>query len=235
MDGKETRVPRRRRTKIVATLGPATDKADVLEELIRAGADVLRINFSHGLAEEQRERVATVRATARRVGRNVAIMGDLQGPKIRIESFVDGFVSLTKGRPFTLDTDMDPESGTAETVGVAYRKLVQDVKAGDVLLLDDGQIVLEVKEVGGSRVHCVVREGGELANHKGLNKQGGGLSAPALTNKDRTDIKLAAELGLDFVSVSFARNAEDINEARELLRTANGHGHIVAKIERAEA
>jgi pyruvate kinase len=235
MDGKDTRTPRRRRTKIVATLGPATDEVEVLEELIRAGADVLRINFSHGLADEQRERVATVRETARRVGRNVAIMGDLQGPKIRIESFTDGFVSLAKGQTFTLDTEMDPESGTAEAVGVAYRKLVQDVKSGDVLLLDDGQIVLEVKDVSGSRVRCVVREGGPLADHKGLNKQGGGLSAPALTNKDRNDIKLAADLGLDFVSVSFARSAEDVNEARELLRIANGHGHIVAKIERAEA
>jgi len=139
MDSKDTRTPRQRRTKIVATLGPATDEVEVLEELIRAGADVLRINFSHGLADEQRERVATVRETARRVGRNVAIMGDLQGPKIRIESFTDGFVSLAKGQTFTLDTEMDPESGTAEAVGVAYRKLVQDVKAGDVLLLDDGQ------------------------------------------------------------------------------------------------
>ena len=235
MDNTKGGVTRRRRTKIVATLGPATDQPAVLEELMAAGADVLRINFSHGDADEQRERVARVRETGKRVGQNVAVMGDLQGPKIRIESFVDGFVSLVPGQPFVLDTDMDPLAGTAETVGVAYRRLVKDVKPSDVLLLDDGQIVLEVAAVSDSRVQCVVREGGELADHKGLNKQGGGLSAPALTDKDRADIKLAAELGLDFVSVSFARSAEDINEARTLLRAADGHAHIVAKIERAEA
>lgn len=235
MEDRQTQAPRRRRTKIVATLGPATDEGEVLEELIRAGADVLRINFSHGSTDEQRERVATVRETAKRVGRNVAIMGDLQGPKIRIESFASGPVTLVRGESFTLDVDMDPQGGTAQSVGVAYRKLVEDVKPGDVLLLDDGQIVLEVEEASASRVRCTVREGGVLADHKGLNKQGGGLSAPALTAKDRNDIKLAAQLGLDFVSVSFARNAEDINEARELLRSASGHGHIVAKIERAEA
>jgi len=235
MDEEKARAPRRRRTKIVATLGPATDKPAVLEELVRAGADVLRINFSHGSDDEQRERVAVVRETARRVERNVAIMGDLQGPKIRIESFAAGPVRLAPGQSFVLDTDMDPDAGTAEAVGVAYRRLVEDVTPGDLLLLDDGQIVLEVKEVNSSRVHCIVREGGDLADHKGLNKQGGGLSAPALTAKDRKDIRLAAELGLDFVSVSFARSAEDINEARELLRAADGHAHIVAKIERAEA
>jgi pyruvate kinase len=235
VDNQIVQAPSRRRTKIVATLGPATDKTAVLEELIRAGADVLRINFSHGAADEQRERVARVRETAKRVGSNIAIMGDLQGPKIRIESFSSGFVTLSQGASFVLDTEMDPLAGNTEAVGVAYRRLVDDVEPGDVLLLDDGQIVLDVSEVNASRVHCVVREGGELADHKGLNKQGGGLSAPALTGKDRADIKLAAELGLDFVSVSFARNAEDINEARELLRAANGDAHIVAKIERAEA
>jgi pyruvate kinase len=229
------RPPRHRRTKIVATLGPATDKSEVLEALIQAGADVLRVNFSHGLADEQRERVATVRRIAKKVGRNVAIMGDLQGPKIRIESFAAGPVTLNNGQEFVLDIDMDPDAGDAKAVGVAYRRLVEDVKKGDFLLLDDGQIVLEVGAVDAKRVHCVVREGGPLADHKGLNKQGGGLSAPALTTKDRSDIRLAAELGLDFVSVSFARNADDINEARQLLRDADGHGHIVAKIERAEA
>ena len=207
----------------------------MLEELIAAGADVLRINFSHGSADEQRERVRVVRDTAKRVGTNIAIMGDLQGPKIRIESFATGRATLEEGQDFVLDTDMDPLAGDETAVGVAYAKLVDDVAPRDMLLLDDGQIVLEVREVISNRVHCNVRDGGVLADHKGLNKQGGGLSAPALTDKDRTDIELAAELGLDFVSVSFARNAEDINEARELLRAANGDAHIVAKIERAEA
>ena len=224
-----------RRTKIVATLGPATDAPDVLAELIAAGADVLRLNFSHGHADEQRERVALVRKIAADIGRNVAIMADLQGPKIRIESFQDGGIELANGQSFVLDTEMDPRGGTTEHVGVAYRNLVKDVTAGDILLLDDGQIVLEVESVRDGRVHCVVIDGGRLVDHKGLNKQGGGLSAPALTGKDRSDIELAAELGVDFVSVSFARSAEDINEARSLVRTAGGHAHIVAKIERAEA
>jgi pyruvate kinase len=235
VDRKSKQSDLRRRTKIVATLGPATDDPDVLAELMKAGADVLRLNFSHGNAEEQRARVATVRRVADEVGRNVAIMADLQGPKIRIESFREGTIDLERGQEFVLDTQMDPQGGTIEGVGVAYRRLVEDVASGDVLLLDDGQIVLEVREVTASRVRCIVREGGPLADHKGLNKQGGGLSAPALTDKDRRDIELAAELLVDFVSVSFARNADDINEARSLVRAAGGEAHIVAKIERAEA
>jgi pyruvate kinase len=225
----------RRRTKIVATLGPATDDQAVLERLILAGADVLRVNFSHGTKEQQVQRIRAVREVAERVGRCVAVMGDLQGPKIRIESFTNGSVQLQVGQSFTLDTAMDRKAGDARRVGVAYPSLVEDVAPGDMLLLDDGQIVLEVKETEGTEVHCVVVQGGELANKKGLNKRGGGLSAPALTDKDREDIEIAAQEGLDFVSVSFARNAEDIEEARQLLRNAGGHGYIVAKIERAEA
>ena len=225
----------RRRTKIVATLGPATDDPDVVEALIRAGADVVRFNFSYGAAEEQGGRVAQVRSIASKLGRYVGIMGDLQGPKIRIESFKQGSVVLERGQAFELDTDLGPDDGDETRVGVAYADLIHDVAPGDVLLLDDGQTVLEVGDVRGGKVDCRVRAGGLLTDHKGLNKQGGGLSAPALTDKDRTDLKAAAKLGLDFVSVSFARNAADITEARALLRTAGGQGHIVAKIERAEA
>jgi pyruvate kinase len=225
----------RRRTKIVATLGPATDDVAVLEELIRAGADVLRINFSHGGADQQAMRVETVRAVAAKVGRHVAIMGDLQGPKIRIESFISSPITLDEGQEFTLDTALDPNQGTQECVGVAYPDLVNDVTSGDMLLLDDGRIVLGVEEVSGTRIRCRVRDGGKLADRKGLNKRGGGLLAPALTDKDRDDIRVAATLGFDFLSVSFARDAGDIEEARELLRAAGGQGHIVAKIERAEA
>jgi len=224
-----------RRTKIVATLGPATDDPKILQELISAGADVLRFNFSHGAAEEQRERVEQVREIALKLGRYVGIMGDLQGPKIRIESFKEGAVTLAAGQDFTLDTALASKDGDGTCVGVAYPDLVNDVRSGDVLLLDDGQIVLEVTAVSGSQIHCRVKEGGILTDHKGLNKQGGGLSAPALTDKDRIDITAAAELEMDFVSVSFARNADDINEARDLLHAAGGQGHIVAKIERAEA
>ena len=204
----------RRRTKIVATLGPATDDAAVLEELIFAGADVLRINFSHGNADEQATRVKTVRAVATKVGRDVAIMGDLQGPKIRIESFISSPVTLKEDQDFTLDTAMDPSQGTEECVGVAYPNLLNDVTAGDVLLLDDGRIVLSVEELSGTQIRCRVRDGGRLADHKGLNKRGGGLLAPALTDKDRDDIRVAAKLGFDFLSVSFARDASDVEEAR---------------------
>jgi pyruvate kinase len=226
---------RRRRTKIVATLGPATDDPETLEALIRAGVDVVRINFSHGAGDDQAERVARVRSTAAKVGRYVGIIGDLQGPKIRVESFATGSANLVKGQPFTLDTAMDPKAGTEQAVGVAYRNLVNDVGAGDVLLLNDGQIVLDVKDVRGTEVRCTVVRGGLLSNRKGLNKQGGGLSAEALTAKDRKDIEAAARLDLDFVAISFVRNAADVEEARRLLRTAGGGGYIISKIERAEA
>ena len=226
---------RRRRSKIVATLGPATDDPDVLEHLVRAGADVARINFSHGSAGDWSRRVHAVRETAARVGRYVGIIGDLQGPKIRIESFRDGAVMLAPGEAFVLDTAKDPSTGDEFSVGVAYRRLPEEVGAGDVLLLNDGQIVLEVHEVRGCQVRCRVSRGGRLSNRKGLNKQGGGLSAPALTDKDRADIETAAALELDFVAVSFARNAADIHEARALLRAAGGEAYVIAKIERAEA
>jgi pyruvate kinase len=230
-----TREEVRRRTKIVATLGPATDDAAVMEQLILAGTDVFRVNFSHGTAADQAARVARVRQVEAKVGRHIGIMGDLQGPKIRIESFKTGPVVLVEGREFALDVAMDPNGGDENAVGCAYRNLPKDVAAGDTLLLDDGLIVLEVERVDGTRIHCRVKLGGRLTDHKGLNKQGGGLSAPALTDKDRRDIESAAKLKLDFMSVSFARSAEDIEEARSLLRKAGGHAHIVAKIERAEA
>jgi pyruvate kinase len=225
----------RRRTKIVATLGPATDDPAVLEQMLLAGTDVFRINFSHGTSEDQAKRVATVRRVSEKTGRHTGIMGDLQGPKIRIESFKNGPVTLAEGAEFLLDTAMDPNGGDEHAVGVAYRSLVKDVAPGDVVLLDDGLIVLEVEHVEGTKIACRVKQGGKLSDHKGLNKQGGGLSAPALTDKDRRDIESAARLGLDFMSVSFARNVEDIEEARSLLRAAGGQAHIVAKIERAEA
>jgi len=225
----------RRRTKIVATLGPATDDPQVLEELVLAGTDVFRINFSHGTAEDQAKRVAIVRSIEQKTGRHIGIMGDLQGPKIRIESFKNGPIMLVEGAEFLLDTAMDPNGGDEHAVGVAYRNLVKDVAPGDVVLLDDGLIALDVEHVEGTRIACRVKQGGKLSDHKGLNKQGGGLSAPALTDKDRRDIQAAAKLELDFVSVSFARNADDIEEARTLLRQAGGQAHIVAKIERAEA
>ncbi len=224
-----------RRTKIVATLGPATDDEKVLGELVRAGVDVVRINFSHGNAEDHARRVELVRKIATAHGRWVAVLGDLQGPKIRIERFLEGKVILKEGDAFALDVSLDPSAGTVHAVGVAYKSLPRDVHAGDVLLLNDGQIVLDVTAVNGPRIDTRVVVGGELSNNKGINRQGGGLSAGALTDKDRLDIRLAAQLRVDYLAVSFARDAHDMNEARSLLRAAGGEGSLVAKIERAEA
>jgi pyruvate kinase len=224
-----------RRTKIVTTLGPATDEPKILLELMRAGADVVRVNFSHGRPEDHARRIQIVREAAEAAGKYVGVLGDLAGPKIRIERFVEGRVFLKEGDPFTLDVLLDPNAGTASAVGVAYKNLPRDVVAGDTLLLNDGNIALEVIAVEGSRVRTRVVVGGELADQKGINRQGGGLSAGALTDKDREDIKIAAKLGVDYLAVSFARSADDMQECRSLLRAAGGDGRVVAKIERAEA
>jgi pyruvate kinase len=224
-----------RRTKILTTLGPASDTPKVLAEMIRAGVDVVRINFSHGTIDDHAKRVQRVREAALSAGKWVGVLGDLQGPKIRIERFADGKVILAEGDEFVLDVSLDPHDGTAKSVGVAYKNLPQDVHPGDVLLLNDGQIVLNVKQVQGPRIHTEVTVGGELSDHKGINRQGGGLSAGALTDKDRADIKMAAQLGVDYLAVSFARDANDMNEARRLFRDAGGTGLLVAKIERSEA
>ena len=181
-----------RRTKIVTTLGPATDEPAVLEAMIRAGADVVRVNFSHGKAEDHARRIEMVRESAARVGRYVGVLGDLSGPKIRIERFANGPVQLVEGAPFALDVSLDPHQGDVTQVGSAYKELPRDVKAGDTLLLNDGQIVLDVEKVEGPRIQTRVKIGGELSNHKGINRQGGGLSAGAITDKDREDIQLAA-------------------------------------------
>ena len=194
----------RRRTKIVATLGPASDDPKVIEELINAGADVLRFNFSHAAPEKQKSSVEQIRALSSKLGHHIGIMGDLQGPKIRIESFKQGSVNLEQGQVFMLDTKLGSSDGDETSVGVAYSNLINDVIPGDTLLLDDGQIVLEVSEIKSSRIICKVVEGGLLTDHKGLNKKGGGLSAPALTDKDKKDIIEAANFDMDFVSVSFA-------------------------------
>jgi pyruvate kinase len=224
-----------RHTKIVATLGPASNSAETLEKLIRAGVDIVRLNFSHGTAEDHVARANTVREAAARVGRPVGILADLQGPKIRVGKFSEGKITLENGARFVLDANC--ASGTQERVGLDYKDLPRDVKAGDVLLLDDGRIVLDVERVHGAEIHTVVRHGGELSNNKGINRQGGGLSAPALTAKDMDDIKTAMGLKADYVAVSFPKNATDMELARQLCAVA-GAGHkpaLIAKIERAEA
>ncbi len=224
-----------RRTKIIATLGPATSDAKMLDRIIEAGVDVVRINFSHGNPEEHIERAEKLRNRARAHGRQIGVLCDLQGPKIRIERFKEGKVFINDGEPFILDTAMDPNEGTAERVGMAYKELPEDVKRGDTLLLDDGRISLWVDDVHGTEVRCRVVVGGELSDRKGLNKMGGGLSAPALTHKDREDIKLAAEMKADYLAVSFPVSAGDIHEARKLMEAAGGYADIIAKIERADA
>ena len=224
-----------RRTKIIATLGPATSDARMLDKIIEVGVDVVRVNFSHGTPEEHIARAEQLRNRARAHGRQVGVLCDLQGPKIRIECFKDGKVELKDGASFVLDTAMDPKAGTVDRVGISYKALPDDVKRGDTLLLDDGGIVLWVDNVEGTAVNCKVVAGGELSNRKGLNRQGGGLSAAALTEKDKEDIKLAAKMQADYLAVSFPRCADDIHTARELMQVAGGHAGIVAKIERADA
>ncbi|MGJ8667979.1 MAG: pyruvate kinase [Oceanococcus sp.] len=224
-----------RQTKIVATLGPASDQPGVLQQLIRAGVDVVRLNFSHGTAEDHTARVKAVRKAAAAEGRDVGILADLQGPKIRVECFTDGPIELVNGAPFVLDTAHPSDAGTSERVGVSYQALPKDVKSGDLLLLNDGLLRLGVEKVVGTAVHCIVEQGGTLSDRKGLNKLGGGLSAAALTEKDRADLKTAVELGVDLLAISFPRSGDDMKKARWLAEAAGGHPQMVAKIERAEA
>jgi len=222
-----------RSTKIVATLGPASSEPAVLERMIRAGVDVVRLNFSHGTAADHEARARLVKEISSRIGRTVAILCDLQGPKIRVGKFKDGRVTLEKGQPFVLDAGVD--MGDAGRAGLDYKELPRDVEAGAVLLLDDGKIVLDVTDVRGEQVHTVVRHGGVLSNNKGINRQGGGLTAPALTAKDMEDIKTAAKIQADYLAVSFPKSGADMYMARELMRAAGGKAFLVAKIERAEA
>lgn len=224
-----------RRTKIVTTLGPATDDPTVLEALIKAGANVVRLNFSHGVAEDHERRANQVRDIANRLGIHVAILGDLQGPKIRISKFESGAITLDVGDVFVLDAALDKNAGTQQRVGIDYKELPQDVSEGDILLLDDGRVRLQVEDVSGSQITTTVTVGGKLSNNKGINRLGGGLSAAALTEKDLQDIQTAAKIGVDYLAVSFPRSGADIHEARRLLRAAEGRGLICAKIERAEA
>ncbi|WP_303787283.1 pyruvate kinase [Azovibrio restrictus] len=222
-----------RHTKIVATLGPASSDPAVLERLVEAGIDVVRMNFSHGTAEDHMARALAVREAAARVGRCVGILADLQGPKIRVGKFEEGRITLEKGAAFILDAACG--MGNAERVGLDYKDLPRDVVAGDILLLDDGRLKLQVEKVRGNEIHTRVLQGGVLSNNKGINRQGGGLTAPALTAKDMDDIKTAAALEVDFVAVSFPKSAADMYMARQLLRAAGSHACLIAKIERTEA
>ena len=224
-----------RRTKIVATMGPATENQAVVDEMIEAGVDVVRLNFSHGSAKEHARRAEMVRDRARAHGRPVGVLVDLQGPKIRTERFKEGKINLAEGDKFILDMNLPQMEGTQERVGVTYKALADDVKRGDNLLLDDGRIVLWVEEVDGPEIHCKVVNGGVLSNNKGINREGGGLSAAAITEKDKEDIVTAAKINADYLAISFPRSAADVEYARELLNAQGCEAQIVAKIERAEA
>ncbi|HSM98155.1 MAG TPA: pyruvate kinase [Gallionella sp.] len=223
-----------RRTKIVATLGPASNDKKVLEQMIRAGVDLVRMNFSHGSAQDHVKRAETVRAAAAAVGRTVGILADLQGPKIRVRKFENDKIILNDGDTFILDAAYEG-LGNQERVGLDYKDLPKDVKKGSVLLLNDGMLEFVVSQVKGLEVVCKVVRGGVLSNNKGINRKGGGLTAPALTDKDKEDIKTAALIKADYLAVSFPRSGDDMRLARELMHAAGGKSMLMAKIERAEA
>ncbi|MBT0961272.1 pyruvate kinase [Denitromonas iodatirespirans] len=222
-----------RHTKIVATLGPASSDPAVLESMVHAGVDVVRMNFSHGTAEDHIARAESIREVSARTRRPVGILADLQGPKIRVGKFTEGKVTLVKDAAFILDATC--EMGDEKRVGLDYPDLPGDVAPGDILLLDDGRLKLGVEKVLGTAIHCRVRVGGTLSNNKGINRQGGGLSAPALTAKDMDDVRTAAKIGVDFIAVSFPKSAADMYMARQLMRAAGGKALLIAKIERTEA
>ncbi len=225
-----------RRTKILATLGPATDKEGVLESILAAGVNVVRINFSHGSEEEHLGRVKAVRKWAQANNTYVGVLMDLQGPKIRIASFKDGIkIQLNNGDVFTLDADLDENSGNQSAVGIAYKTLPQEVEPGNVLLLDDGKLVMEVTSIKGNKIHTIVTQGGALSDKKGINLRGGGLSANALTEKDKKDILIAAKAKADYVALSFTVNGDDVRETKALLAAAGAHAGVISKIERAES
>ena len=224
-----------RRTKILATLGPASDNEAVLRKMIQAGLNAVRCNFSHGTKEDHEKRIAMVRKLAKEEKVTVGILADLQGPKIRISTFKSGKVTLKEGQDFILDINLAEKAGDQQQVGVDYKALPEDVKANDLLLLDDGRLVFEVLSVTKTKVKCNVLVGGILSNNKGINKKGGGLSTAALTEKDKEDILTAAKLNVDYIAVSFPKSAKDMVLARKLVNKAGSNADLVAKIERVEA
>jgi len=216
-------------------LGPGSSHDEGIRELIVAGVNVFRLNFSHGSAEEHTQRAQTIRSISQALKTPVGILCDMQGPKIRIGSFTDDKkVDLVEGGSFTLDSEMDPEMGDENAVFIAA-ELLEDIEQNDTLLLDDGRLTLQVRAKTAHAVNCVVIQGGILSSKKGVNKFGGGLSAKALTEKDKADIKTAAALNTDYLAISFVQSSEDVEETRQLLTAAGSSAHIIAKVERAEA
>lgn len=226
---------RKRRSKIIVTLGPATDQPGVLKKVLEAGANLVRINMSHGQRTSHKDRIEKTRQYALELGKEIGILIDLQGPKLRIARFKEGSVELKPGSDFILDTALDPNQGTSEKVGVDYKKLISQIKPKDTLLLDDGLIVLEVNSLSDTAIHTTVKVGGKLSNNKGLNRLGGGLKAETLTEKDKEDMLFAAEMKVDYVAVSFPSSSLDIQNARRILEQNHSKAGIIAKIERKEA
>jgi len=224
-----------RRTKIVATLGPSTDSAEKIDALIQAGVNCVRMNFSHGEAADHLQRAEWVRAAAKQNRVQVALLADLQGPKIRVARFAEGPIELNTGDEFVLDASLDRDAGDQHQVGIDYKALPQDCAAGDLLLLDDGRVTLRVESISGDRITTRTERAGRLSNNKGINRQGGGLSAPALTPKDLADMQVAVNIGVDYIAVSFPRNAADMRLARREMKAVGGDAALIAKIERAEA
>ncbi|WP_416688496.1 pyruvate kinase [Candidatus Pseudothioglobus sp. Uisw_041] len=224
-----------RRTKILATLGPSTDDPKVLKGILDAGVNVIRINFSHNNEKEHLERIAQVRKYEKENDTFIGVLMDLQGPKIRISSFIDNKVLLSRGDQFTLDAELPKSEGTQTAVGIAYKQLPNDLSAGNTLLLDDGKIILKVLQIDGPKILTEVLQGGTLSNNKGINLRGGGLSASALTEKDKQDIHTAAKADADYVAISFPIHADDIRQTKRLLKEAGSNASVIAKIERAEA
>jgi pyruvate kinase len=224
-----------RRTKIVATLGPATSTPESIEAIVKAGVNVVRLNFSHGSPEEHKARAKMVRMAAKKFNRSVGILGDLQGPKIRTERFTNGKIELKAGDKFILDAGLAADAGDQHQVGITYKDLPNDVNVSDELWLDDGRLVLRVTGIDQQKIYTEAVNSWELSDNKGINRRGGGLSADALTEKDKRDIKLAAEIDVDFLAVSFPESGKDLNLARKLMEEAGGDAAIVAKVERADS
>ena len=225
----------RRKTKIVATLGPASDSLEMLEAIFEAGVNVVRLNFSHGTHEEQGERIRRVREVSSKLNKTIGILADLQGPKIRVSRFQNGYVNLQEGDRFTLDASLAEDAGDHQRVGIDYKALPGDVAEDDILLLDDGRLRMRVIEIEGSNVHCEVLNSAKLSNNKGINRLGGGLTAKALTDKDMEDLAFVVKQEVDFIAISFPRDAADIQQAQELIHSHGGDAGVIAKIERAEA
>ncbi len=224
-----------RRTKIIATLGPATDKPGILEKLVLSGVDLFRLNYSHDNKISHENRIRQIREITKRLGIETGIIADLQGPKIRLEKFRAGKIKLSENDPFIIDTELAANKGTKTRVGVTYKNLAKDVKKGNLLLIDDGRIQLKVDNVVGSKIYCITVVGGTLSNNKGVNLLGGGLSAKALTEKDKADLQHAVMMGVDYIAVSFVRTAKDIKTTRAQLRKLKSKIRIIAKFERTEA